>query len=144
MALLGLAEAGRLWWPCDPGLLRQLHGLKIERGERGFTRIEADDPAVHDDVCDAAMLAALPYSPSGSKRVVSGLLGLADPRRASADADVPTLDCEVITTPTGLRVYRRPALQGVGDRYVTLPEATDAEIRPDPAWTRRVPGGAKC
>ncbi len=90
------------------------------------------------------MLAALPYSPSGSKRVVSGLLGLADPRRAPADADVPALDCEVITTPTGLRVYRRPALQGVRDRYVTLPEATDAEIRPDPRLDEARARGAKC
>jgi len=144
MTLLGLAEAGRLWWPRDPGLLRQLHGLRIERGERGFTRIEADDPAVHDDVCDAAMLAALPYSPSGSKGVRSGLLELADPRRAPADADVRALDCEVITTPTGLRVYRRPALQGVRDRYVTLPEATDAEIRPDPRLDEARARGAKC
>jgi len=57
--------------PREPDLLRQLPGLKFEQGERGFTRIEADSPAVHDDVADALMLGAFPDSSRG--KVVCGL-----------------------------------------------------------------------
>ena len=111
--ILGLLEQNQLVLPRDPALLRQLAGLTFEQGLRGFTRIEAEDPATHDDVADAAMLAAIPHTPRGGGRVICGLAMLADPDRAAADAAVPALDEEILETGGGLRLYRRPPLQSV-------------------------------
>ncbi len=110
-ALLGLLEQSQLVLPRDPDLLRQLAGLRFEQGERGFTRIEAEDPATHDDVADAAMLATLPHSRAG--RVICEITRLAHPRRAVAEARVGDLDEEIVETGGGLRLYRRPPLQSV-------------------------------
>lgn len=119
-ALLGLLESGQLVLPRHPDLLRQLAGLKFEQGERGFTRIEADDPATHDDVADALMLATMVYT-AKSGRLVSALAKLADPRRANHDATVQPLDEPITETGGGLRVYARPVLQSIAGREVTLP-----------------------
>jgi hypothetical protein len=118
--LLGLIERGRLVLPRHPGLLRQMAGLRFEQGERGFTRIEADDTAANDDLCDALMLASLPYRPSGAHRLVCALASLADTRRAIPDARVPDLECHVVETGAGLRVHSRPSLQGVASNALSL------------------------
>jgi hypothetical protein len=127
--LLGLLEAGQLLLPRDPALLRQMAGLRFEQGERGFTRIEAENPAVHDDVADAAYLAALPYAKGGRFRC--GLQELANPAVAVPDAEVAPLDCEVVQSPGGALVYRRPALQSVRGPEVSLfaPPAPAARTR---------------
>jgi hypothetical protein len=119
-ALLGLIERGRLVLPRHHGLLRQMAGLRFEQGERGFQRIEADDTAAHDDLCDALMLATLPYRPQGQHRLVCKLSDYADPRRATRDERLPELDCPVVETGAGLRVHSRPALQGVARPEVSL------------------------
>jgi hypothetical protein len=121
--LLGLLERGQLVLPRDPDLLRQLGGLTFQRGERGFTRIEAEDPAVHDDVADALMLAALPHAGRGG-RVVCGLAGLADPRRAVPDATVGggLNDVELVRTGGGLEVPRWPALQSIAGGELWEPD----------------------
>lgn len=119
-ALLGLLERGQLVLPRHPDLLRQLAGLKFEQRERGFTHISAEDAAVHDDVADAAMLAALPYRPSGAKRIICHLSTLAGSRGVAPDARVPELDSPVVTTGAGLRLHQRPALQGVTTSELSL------------------------
>ncbi len=129
-AILGLLEQGRLVLPRDPTLLRQLAGLRFEQGERGFTRIEAEDAAVHDDVADALMLAAMPETLGG--RTVSHLAKLAG-RSDAPEAEVPELDEATVTTGGGLRVYRRPPLQSVGRTgELTLPPGatTATRVRP--------------
>jgi hypothetical protein len=119
-AVLGLLEQARYVFPRDPTLLRQLAGLRFEQGERGFTRIEAEDPAVHDDVADALMLAAIPQSPAGGSGVRSHLVKLAG--HVVPEAEVPELDEAVVETGGGLRLYRRPPLQSVGRTgELTLP-----------------------
>jgi len=118
--VLGLLEQVRLVLPRDPNLLRQLAGLRFEQRERGFTTIQAENPAVHDDVADALMLAALPHAPQGSSRVRAHLLKLAG--RDVPEAEFGELDEAVIETGSGLRVYRRPPLQSVGGGLeLTLP-----------------------
>lgn len=118
--ILGLLERGQLVLPRHPDLLRQLAGLRFEHGERGFVRIGAEDAAVHDDIADALMLAALPYRPARAKRTVCHLATLAARSKAAPDAQVPELDCPVITTGSGLRVYQRPPLQGPSRPDVSL------------------------
>jgi hypothetical protein len=118
--ILNLLERGQLVLPRHPDLLRQLAGLRFEQGERGFTHIEAEDAATHDDVADALMLAALPHSPPGSRRIRCHLAALADVRKAPPDADVPELDEPIVETGGGLRVYRRPPLQSVTGRDITV------------------------
>lgn len=122
-AILGLLEQGQLVLPRHPDLLRQLAGLRFEQGERGFTRIEADNPATHDDVADALMLAALPWVPPRRGRVESFLATISHPRYARPEAEVPALDEPMVTTGGGFRVYRRPPLQSVTGLAVTLPAA---------------------
>lgn len=119
-ALLNLIERGRMVLPRHPGLLRQLAGLRFEQGQRGFMHIEAEDAAVHDDVCDALMLAALPFRSPAAKRVICRLSTLADPRRMLLDQSVPELESPVVTTGAGLRAYERPPLQSVHNREVSL------------------------
>lgn len=143
--ILGLLEQGQLVLPRHPDLLRQLAGLRFEQGERGFTRIQADDPAVHDDVADAAMLASIPYV-GRSGRLVCELARMAAPEGAIPEADVPGLDGPVVETGGGLRVYRRPPLQGVDDLALTLPAGVGVEpeqapgglLTPSEAARRRI------
>lgn len=123
--ILGLIDSEQLVLPRDPDLLRQLAGLRFEQGERGFTHIEAEHAAQHDDVADALMLAALPcnlgHRSKGMPPLMSYLGRLATPRIAPADAAVPSLDQEIVTTGAGLRVYRRPPLQSASGQALTLP-----------------------
>jgi hypothetical protein len=125
--ILGLAERGQLFWPADPDLLRQLRGLRFEQGDRGFTRIEAQDAVTHDDVADALMLATIPRSPRRG-RVVCYLSLLADPRRAAPDMELPEDPSEPIEAGSGYRLYRRPALQSITGRELTLPSAAAATV----------------
>jgi hypothetical protein len=121
-AMLGLAERGSLYWPCHPEFLRQLRGLRFEQGERGFTRIEAENPVIHDDVADAAMLAMLPHSPPrGRGRIVCGLTALADPKRAVADAELPELAEDHVEAGSGVRFPRRVPLQSIEGRELWVP-----------------------
>lgn len=129
-AILGLLEQRQLVLPRHPDLLRQLAGLRFEQGERGFTRIEADNPATHDDVADALMLAALPYVPRRKARVHSYLAMLANPRYAIEEARVPALEIDVVQTGGGLHVYRRPPLQSVAGVELTLPTGADEREPP--------------
>jgi hypothetical protein len=119
--LLGLAERGSLFWLRHPDFLRQLRGLRFEQGDRGFTRIEASDAATHDDACDAAMISALPYSPRGGGRIVCGLAQLADPARAVSDAELPEMVDDYVEAGSGVRIWRRPPLQGVLDTSLWVP-----------------------
>ena len=52
----GLLQAGRLVLPRHPELMRQLSHLRFTMAERTL-KIEADSPAVHDDLADALALA---------------------------------------------------------------------------------------
>lgn len=128
-AILGLLEQGQLVLPRHPDLLRQLAGLKFEQGERGFTRIEADDPATHDDVADGLSLAASPYAPRRGGRLRCRLAELADPARGIPEAAVGGFEEPVVETGGGLRIYRRPPLQSAAGIAFTLPEgAKPAEL----------------
>jgi hypothetical protein len=109
--ILGLLEQEQLVLPRSPELLRQLAGLRFEQRERGFTHIEAEDSAVHDDVADSLMLATLPYKLPHAHRVVCELSRLAGSSRAPVDARVPEVDCEVVCTGGGLCLPARPTLQ---------------------------------
>jgi Terminase large subunit, T4likevirus-type, N-terminal len=133
-----LLEEGRLVLPRHPDLLRQLAGLRFEIGERGFVRIEADDPATHDDVADALMLAAGPHrQPSGR---VSCVLAQAA-RSPQPDAAIPG-GLETVQTGGGLVVPRRPVLQSIGGLQVTEPpraQPTDPVIERAQAVLRRRP-----
>lgn len=120
--VLGLAERGQLFWPADPDLLRQLRGLRFEQGERGFTRIEAEDAVTHDDVADALMLATMPRTVRRG-RVVCHLSVLANPRRAAPDVELPSEPSEPVEAGSGYRLYRRPALQSVIRAELTMPSA---------------------
>jgi hypothetical protein len=119
-AILALLERGQLVLPNHPDLLRQLAGLRFEQRERGFTRISADNEVRHDDIADALMLAALVYKPPRAHRVVSHLATLAMSRNAPPDAGLPELDCPVVATGAGLRVWQRPALQSVNGPAVSM------------------------
>ncbi len=130
--VLSLLERGQLILPRDPGLLRQLAGLRFEHGERGFTRIGAEDAAVHDDLADALMLATAPHVPHGQGRVQTHLLQLASPRAAPPDADLHPLDCEVVETGNGRRVYSQPALQSVAGIDFNLPVGVSQQRPPAP------------
>lgn len=122
--VLGLLERGQLVLPRHPDLLRQLAGLRFEQGERGFTHIEAENAAVHDDVADALMLATAPYSPRNSRRVYSRLAHYARGRQPPPDASLGTWSGEVVQTPAGLTLFRHPPLQSVAGSPVTFPAIT--------------------
>jgi hypothetical protein len=109
--LLGLMERGQLVLPRHPLLLRQLAAVRFEVRARGVLGIDTED-AAHDDTADAAYLATLPYRPPGAHRVVCRLATLAGDS-APPDERTPDLDCPVVATGGGLRLYERPPLQGV-------------------------------
>lgn len=110
----------------DPVPLRQLAGVRVERAARG-AKIGAEDPSVHDDAADALAFGALPYVPHGTGRLVCGLARLVDPATAAREADVPELDEPVIETGGGLRLYRRPPLQGIADSRLHLPPGVETK-----------------
>ncbi|MGI8804343.1 MAG: terminase large subunit domain-containing protein [Thermoleophilaceae bacterium] len=124
-AILGLLEQGQLVLPRHPDLLRQLAGLRFEQGERGFTRIEADTPATHDDVADALALVAMPHARLDGRGVTCRLAVLARRDGTVPDAS-PALpeDVEVATTGGGLRLPRRPVLQSVAGPELTYPRGS--------------------
>ena len=134
-AILALLERGQLILPREPSLLRQLAGLRFEHGERGFTKIGAEDAAVHDDVADALMLATAPHVPQGAKRVQTQLMTLAG-ARAVPDAELDPLDCAVTETGSGLRLYERPAVQSVAGMEITLPSGVRSTPPPKPVDRR--------
>ena len=133
--LLALAEQGVLFWARDPDFLRQLRGLRFEQGERGFTRIEAESEAVHDDIVDAAMLATVPWVPKKGSRIKTALTTFADPRRAAPDAELPEVDEDYVESGAGIRVWRRPPLQSAAGPELWMPPATSPRKkvpRPEP------------
>ncbi len=119
--VLGLLEQNQLVLPRHPDLLRQLAGLRFEQGERGFTRIEAENRVVHDDVADALMLGMLPHQPKGSSRIRCHMQTFASRDYAPADAAIPELDEPIIETAGGLRLHARPSLQSVAGPEVSFP-----------------------
>ncbi|HEX5527222.1 MAG TPA: DEAD/DEAH box helicase family protein [Solirubrobacterales bacterium] len=118
--ILSLAERGQLFWPNDPSLLRQLRGLRIEQGSRGFAKIEAEDAVTHDDVADALMLAMAPRVLK-RKRIVCQVGTAANPRNATPDVELPEDGGEVVEAGSGFRLYRRPPLQSVAGRGLWMP-----------------------
>jgi hypothetical protein len=106
-------------------LLRELAGLRVEQRPQG-ARIEAEDPAVHDDISDSLAFAMLP-SATKRGRVLCGLSRHTDAKTAVPDADVPALDEPVVETGAGLRIFERPPLQSISGSELTLP--TDARVR---------------
>lgn len=119
-AVLALLEREQLFLPRDPALLRQLAGLRFEQGERGFTRIEAENAAIHDDVADALALSMLPHrTRKGS--IACRLMSLATPSVPLPDADLGDFEGETFTTEGGIRLFTRPPLQSVEGPGLTLP-----------------------
>lgn len=115
--------------PRDPDLLRQLRGVRYEQTTGGHLRIGAEDAAVHDDAADVAYLAMLPHR-SRSGRVRCEFERLADPERAVPDAVLPAeYDDDIVSTGSGLRVYKRPPLQAVTGREVYLPRVPQPRVR---------------
>lgn len=136
--LLGLLERGQMVLPRHPQLLRQLAGLKFEQGERGFTRINADSPATHDDAADSlGALGMLPVRQPGG-RIVCHMQLLADPSRSVGDAPIADLDGEVVETGGGLRVWRRPPLQSVAGREVSIPDGVTTTRSPQDMYRARL------
>ena len=128
--VLGMLENGQLLLPRHADLLRQLAGLKFEQGERGFMHIAAESNVVHDDVCDALMLAACPFR-AANGRIATGLSRWADSRRAYPEAELPPgFDGEVTETGSGLRVFRTPPLQSVNGPECWLPSNAVANQQP--------------
>jgi hypothetical protein len=143
--LLGLMQRGQLVLPRHPLLLRQLAGVRFEVRARGVMGINTDE-VPHDDVADSLMMAALPYRPPTAHRYVCRLASLAD--SDAPDERVPDLDCPVVATGGGLRVYQVPPLQGVLARQPGL--STYAEqVPPEPEgvkagrWFFNTTGGAR-
>jgi hypothetical protein len=112
-----LLEEVRLVLPRHPDLLRQLAGLRFEVGERGFVRIEADDPATHDDVADALMLAAGPHRLRNGK---AGCVLANAARSIEPDAEIRD-EVETVETGGGLVVPRRAIFQSPLGSDVTAP-----------------------
>jgi Terminase large subunit, T4likevirus-type, N-terminal len=131
-AVLGLAERGDLFWPADPDLLRQLRGLRFEQGDRGFTRIEAEDRTVHDDVADAAMLATAPRARRRSGRIVCQLSLVANPKNVTPEEELPEDPSEVIEAGSSYRLYRRSPLQSVAGPGLWMPPTVGEPVRPAP------------
>lgn len=127
--VLSLLEREQLILPRDPTLLRQLAGLRFEVGERGFTRIEAASPALHDDTADALMLAAGPHYSRGKPRCALAIAATAS--RAIPEPDLRT-PADLVTTGGGLVLPRRGALQSVQGTEWWEPEPGAAETDPDP------------
>ncbi len=128
-AVLALLEREQLFLPRDPALLRQLAGLRFEQGERGFTRIEAENAAIHDDVADALALAVLPHrTRKGS--IACRLMSLASPSVPLPDAALGDFEGETFTTTSGIRLFKRPPLQGVQGSGVTFPASSTQPNEP--------------
>jgi hypothetical protein len=144
--LLSLMQRGQLVLPRHPLLLRQLAGVRFEVRSRGLMGINTED-VPHDDVADSLMLAALPHRPQGAHRVVCRLATLAGDG-AVPDERVPDLDCPVVTTGAGLRVYQVPPLQGVLSRQRGL-SLFAKQVPPEPEgvragrWFFNTTGGAR-
>ena len=111
--------------PRHPDLLRELAGLTFGQSERGIVKIEAGSGAAHDDVADALMLAAAPYSHKGHVKCrLARFAAMSLP-----DAEVPEVE-DVVHTGSGLTVPRRPFLQSVNGPEVSLPPELTAPARP--------------
>lgn len=130
--LLHLMEKGQLVIPRDPELLRQLSGLVFQHKAQGFTSYENDsDIADFDDRCDSAFLATGVYTEKSTGRVQTLLQGLAG-QRAVADVEMHPLNCAVVETGAGHRLYERPAIQSVADQNFTLPLSVSSVAPPPP------------
>lgn len=125
--------------PRDPTLLRQLAGVRMARTATGQPHLAAEDANVHDDLADAAAFAMLPIQ--GHGRAGCRMARWLARESAVPDVDVPLLDCPVVETGAGVRMYERPPLQSVAGTAVTLPDGVGA-LRdrpvptrpPDPKW----------
>lgn len=142
-ALLWLLEQGQIVLPAEPDLLRQMAGIRMQPPESGPPRLEAGDPAVHDDRVDALVWSLMP------RRRSCVMTGWLRGPRMVPDAVVPELDCPTVTTGAGVVLPETPAVQSVDGPGVTYPEgvgqrdtfAAMASAAPvDPRWaeTRRL------
>lgn len=116
---LALMEHGQLLLLRHAEITRQLAGVKFTQGDRGFTRIENSDEAVHDDIADALYLSTFPFT--GERGVGTRLSRWADPEHAVPDAAVSPSTGETFTTPNGLHVWRKPPLQSLEGQGLTYP-----------------------
>lgn len=131
-ALLALLERGQLFIPRDPTLLSEFAGLQFRQGEQGFTTYGNDSTiAQHDDRVDAAQLACGTFTQKNTNRVSSLLLHLAS-REAVADVELHPLNCAVVESGAGHRLYERPAIQSVADQNFTLPLGVSSVAPPPP------------
>jgi hypothetical protein len=122
--LLWLLEQGRLILPRHPDLLRQLAGLRFEQGARGFTHIEAEDAAVHDDVADALMLATGPYVADGAQYSYLAIRARGSDDRPDTEVVLPA-DVEMVATPAGTVLPVRPVWQSVDGPEISGLPAVD-------------------
>lgn len=90
-----LIQQGRLVLPRHPGLMKQLTHLRFTMLQGGTIRIEADSPAVHDDLADALAHAAAATAPFDRDR-----RWLAPPPRSPLKEREP----EYVVTQGGTRV----------------------------------------
>lgn len=73
-----LFQQGRLELPPHPGLLRQLAGLEIERGETGSSRIAVPERVGHDDLAMGLCFAALQLGAGEFRPVVEHLVSIGE------------------------------------------------------------------
>jgi hypothetical protein len=113
-----LMERGQLVIPADTPLVRELLALRVELRAGGGVGIEAA-PGSHDDLADAAMIAAAPYRTKEKQPVWRSLLG--DAAGTPSRDTTAAIDEPVVETGDGLRLYRRPVIQSVLGPEITLP-----------------------
>lgn len=106
-------------------MIRQLAGMKFTQGDRGVTRIENTDEAVHDDIADALYLSTFPFT--AKRGVGTRLSRWADPEHAVPDAPVRPSAGETFTTPNGLHIWRKPPLQSLEGQGLTFPSGWEEQ-----------------
>lgn len=110
-------------------LIRELLLLSVDLTATGVERIQASTG--HDDLAMSLALGLAPHrSSSGRWRVL--LAERADPQaQVPAPWATPATDGDVVTTPSGVTVPRRPVLQSIDGPELTVPEIgtgpTDAD-----------------
>lgn len=132
-ALRGLLERGQLFLAEDTETLREFAAVSVELRAHGVS-INATGGA-HDDIPDAAVLAALPYRDHhGHMRVrLADFAGTLRPERDPLPG--ASLDVDLVTTPGGINVPRSPWLQSVDGDEVLVPPESRPRPKPPPEPT---------
>jgi hypothetical protein len=121
-----MVDRDRLLFPASAtDLLRELLMLRVDLSPSGVERIEAGSG--HDDLADALMLAAAPYSRDGRRGCHLANLDddLQQLRLPKPPVPVAVATGEEVHAPSGVRVLRRPAWASVRGPEVTLPPGVD-------------------